>query len=105
MVTDSAQHQSNSTTLGTLARAGEQVRQFICALHGHDSLMHFEQGRVSLLCSSCGYETPGWDVKTTSAQKAAADQARRDWKRDEVPMEHRRPMLLEKLNRLYERRS
>lgn len=71
MVTDSAQHLPTRTP-GFMARIGEQVRQFICALHGHDSLMHFEQGRVSLLCSSCGYETPGWDVKTTSAQKAAA---------------------------------
>jgi hypothetical protein len=42
---------------------GRQVRQFICGLHGHDSLLHFEKGRLSLLCSSCGYETPGWDVK------------------------------------------
>jgi uroporphyrin-III C-methyltransferase / precorrin-2 dehydrogenase / sirohydrochlorin ferrochelatase len=33
----------------------------------------------------------------------AADEARRGWKRDGVPMEKRRPMLLETLNRLYER--
>jgi hypothetical protein len=59
-----------------MARIGEQVRQFICALHGHDSLLHFEQGRVSLMCSSCGYETPGWDVKTTSAQQKAATAAK-----------------------------
>jgi hypothetical protein len=47
------------------------VRQFICALHGHDSLLHFEQGRLSLLCSSCGYETPGWDVKSAPVQHQA----------------------------------
>jgi uroporphyrin-III C-methyltransferase/precorrin-2 dehydrogenase/sirohydrochlorin ferrochelatase len=35
---------------------------------------------------------------------SAADQARRDWKRDGVPMEQRRPMLLETLNRLYDRK-
>jgi uroporphyrin-III C-methyltransferase/precorrin-2 dehydrogenase/sirohydrochlorin ferrochelatase len=33
----------------------------------------------------------------------AADEARRGWKRDGVPMEQRRPLLLETLNRLYER--
>jgi len=33
----------------------------------------------------------------------AADEARREWKRDQVPMEGRRPKLLETLNRLYER--
>jgi len=32
----------------------------------------------------------------------ASDAARREWKRSRVPMEERRPMLLETLNRLYE---
>ena len=68
MVTDSAQHQSDPTTRGVLARAGVQVRQLICGLHGHDSLLHFEKGRLSLLCTSCGYETPGWDVKSAPVQ-------------------------------------
>jgi uroporphyrin-III C-methyltransferase/precorrin-2 dehydrogenase/sirohydrochlorin ferrochelatase len=35
----------------------------------------------------------------------AADEARGDWKRDSVPMAGRRPMLLERLNRLYEART
>ena len=42
---------------------GAKLRRFICGLHGHDALLHFGEGRVSLLCSSCGHETPGWDVK------------------------------------------
>jgi hypothetical protein len=63
MVTDSAHHHSAAATIrGLLARVGGQVRQLICGLHGHDSLLHFQQGRLSLLCSSCGYETPGWNV-------------------------------------------
>jgi hypothetical protein len=33
---------------------------------------------------------------------SAADEARRSWKQDGVPMERRRPLLLETLNRLYE---
>ena len=61
MPTDSAQGRTEPT--GVVARVGGQVRQFICGLHGHDALLHFGDGRVSLLCSSCGYETPGWDVK------------------------------------------
>ena len=40
------------------------VRRFFCGLHGHDALLHFEQGKLSLQCTSCGYETPGWDLKT-----------------------------------------
>jgi hypothetical protein len=42
----------------------DKVRQFLCGLHGHDALLHFELGRISLQCASCGYETPGWDVRS-----------------------------------------
>jgi hypothetical protein len=56
-----------TTAPGSLTRFVGQVRQFICSLHGHDSLLHFEKGRLSLLCSTCGYETPGWDVKGAPA--------------------------------------
>jgi hypothetical protein len=64
MATDTV-HQITTTPEpdGALTRAVLQLRQFVCGLHGHDSLMHFERGRISLLCSTCGYETPGWDVK------------------------------------------
>jgi hypothetical protein len=54
-----------------------QLRRFICGLHGHDSLLHFGDGRVSLLCSSCGYETPGWDVKGAAPRRTAARPERR----------------------------
>ena len=60
-----------------MGRFGEQVRQFICGLHGHDTLLHFGDGRVSLLCSSCGYETPGWDVKGSPLRREAAPTAPR----------------------------
>jgi hypothetical protein len=53
-------------------RALGQVRQFVCSLHGHDALLHFEQGRMSLQCTSCGYETPGWDLNKGAAAHAAA---------------------------------
>lgn len=55
-----------------LARLGLWTRQFICSLHGHDALLHFEQGRMSLLCSSCGHETPGWDVNGVPARREVA---------------------------------
>jgi hypothetical protein len=62
---------------GVMTRVGEQLRRFICGLHGHDSLLHFGDGRVSLLCSSCGHETPGWDVKGSSARREAVRPERR----------------------------
>jgi hypothetical protein len=79
MVTDPAHHHSATATIARLlTRAAGQVRQFICALHGHDSMLHFEKARLSLLCSSCGYETPGWDVKGAPAvHEPAAEPKRR----------------------------
>ncbi len=40
----------------------DRVRQFLCGLHGHDTLLHYEQERLSLQCVSCGHETPGWQL-------------------------------------------
>jgi len=64
------------------AMVTDKVRQFICGLHGHDELLHFECGRMSLQCTSCGYETPGWDLRTgqkppqTAAEFASSQVAR-----------------------------
>ena len=44
--------------LGVLNR----LRQMLCGLHGHDTMLHFEQDRMSLRCVSCGHETPGWEL-------------------------------------------
>jgi hypothetical protein len=65
MLTDSSQHRTDSlpSRVGFLTRIAEHLRQFVCGLHGHDALLHFDRGRISLLCTSCGYESPGWDVK------------------------------------------
>ena len=46
-----------------LNRGIDLVRQFVCGLHGHDSLLHFETSRLSMQCTTCGYESPGWDLK------------------------------------------
>ena len=67
---------TNPEPENVLSRAAVQLRQFMCGLHGHDSLKHFEQGRMSLLCTSCGFETPGWDVRTSSVRRDSADSRR-----------------------------
>jgi hypothetical protein len=51
----------------------DKVRQFLCGLHGHDALLHFEHGRMSLQCTSCGYETPGWDLRATEERTQTAE--------------------------------
>ena len=79
MFTDTVQHRTMAPpqpTTGLFARTVGQVRQFICGLHGHDALLHFGQGRLSLQCTSCGYETPGWDVKGDPARTIAKPKAR-----------------------------
>jgi hypothetical protein len=48
---------------GFFTRALDLIRQFVCGLHGHDALLHFETGRLSMRCTSCGHETPGWEIK------------------------------------------
>jgi hypothetical protein len=55
----------------------DHMRQFLCGLHGHDALLHFEEGRMSLQCTSCGYQTPGWDVKAVPPRTEAIDAPRR----------------------------
>jgi hypothetical protein len=55
---------------GFIAQALGTMRQFVCGLHGHDALLHFETGRLSMRCTSCGYESPGWDLKRTQAPAA-----------------------------------
>lgn len=66
MVTDTQQTITAAQPgAGVITRAAEQFRQLLCGLHGHDALLHFEQGRISLQCTSCRYETPGWDLRTS----------------------------------------
>jgi len=48
----------------TLKQSGARVRTALCALHGHELVLHFERGRrVCLRCLKCGYETPGWSTR------------------------------------------
>jgi hypothetical protein len=47
---------------GLGARALDWLRQALCGLHGHDSLLQFEKDRIFLKCVSCGHETPGWEL-------------------------------------------
>jgi hypothetical protein len=64
-----ASHDRMRTTTGEAAhsdgffgRVLAWLRQMFCGLHGHDTMLHFEQERMSLRCVSCGHETPGWEL-------------------------------------------
>jgi hypothetical protein len=57
-------------------RTFDLMRQFVCGLHGHDELMHFETGRLSMRCTTCGHETPGWDLKPVASRPATQAKSR-----------------------------
>jgi hypothetical protein len=49
-----------TATLGE--RVLDGLREAYCGIHGHDSLLQFEVDRMFLKCTSCGHESPGWDL-------------------------------------------
>lgn len=59
-------------------------------------------GRAPALAGLLREALDAWLPGDLDEWMSAADQARRRWKQDGVPMERRRPMLLETLNRLYD---
>jgi hypothetical protein len=38
------------------------IGQWLCAMRGHDSVLHFEGNRVMMRCTSCGHDSPGWEI-------------------------------------------
>jgi hypothetical protein len=57
---------------GLWTRLSTRLRQVVCGLHGHDALLHFEKSRMSLLCASCGHETPGWHIGSSALGGSSA---------------------------------
>jgi uroporphyrin-III C-methyltransferase/precorrin-2 dehydrogenase/sirohydrochlorin ferrochelatase len=58
-------------------------------------------GRAPALAGLLREALDAWLPADLDEWMVASDAARREWKRSRVPMEERRPMLLETLNRLY----
>ena len=55
----------------------DRMRQAYCGLHGHDSLLQFERDRMFLKCTSCGHESPGWELNETPPTRIEAQIAHR----------------------------
>ena len=60
------------TTDGLFSQMTLKIRQGLCGLHGHDALLHFDKGHISLLCTSCGHESPGWQFGGAAARRTSA---------------------------------
>lgn len=54
-----------------------RLGQILCGLRGHDSVLHFEGNRVMMLCTSCGHESPGWEVAGRAPRVRFEGDARR----------------------------
>ena len=54
----------DSESLQHAGRMHSWIRETLCALHGHEMMLHFHRGqRVFLRCVECGRETPGWHTR------------------------------------------
>lgn len=62
-------------------------------------------GRAPALAGLLREALDAWLPADLDTWMVASDAARRQWKQSRVPMEERRPLLLETLNRLYEQKD
>ena len=67
----------------------DRLRQMMCGLHGHDSLVQFEQDRMFLRCVSCGHETHGWELNETRPRATAREAHRTPLARPQLVGERR----------------
>jgi hypothetical protein len=70
-----AQHERLKTSV--VARAMGRLGQLICGVRGHDSVLHFEGNRVMMRCTSCGHDTPGWEISGHGPRRRYEGDARR----------------------------
>lgn len=67
------QNQLNSIAARAMGRLG----QLFCGIRGHDSVLHFEGNRVNMRCTSCGHDTPGWEITGRGPRRRYEGDARR----------------------------
>ena len=63
-------------TSGAVAHAIGRLGQLICGLRGHDSVLHFEGKRIMMRCTSCGHDTPGWEISGRGPRRRFEGDAR-----------------------------
>jgi NAD-dependent SIR2 family protein deacetylase len=76
-LTTTAAGVSREGASGLVARAISRLGQLFCGLRGHDSVLHFEGKRVMMRCTSCGHDTPGWEISGRAPRKRFDGDARR----------------------------
>jgi hypothetical protein len=66
-----------SGTVTAINRVSVKIGQWLCALRGHDSILHFEGKRVMMRCTSCGHDSPGWEVSARGPRQRYEGDRRR----------------------------
>ena len=64
-------------TGSVMNRAMARFGQMLCGLRGHDSVLHFEGKRVMMRCTSCGHDSPGWEVSGRAPRQKFEGDSRR----------------------------
>ncbi len=64
-------------TGGAVSRGMARFGQLICGLRGHDSVLHFTSKKVLMRCTSCGHESPGWEISGRAPRRRFDGDARR----------------------------
>lgn len=64
-------------TSGAVARLFGRLGQLMCGVRGHDSVLHFEGKRIMMRCTSCGHDTPGWEISGRGPRRRFEGDARR----------------------------
>jgi hypothetical protein len=67
----------SASVAGVLARAISRVGRVLCSMRGHDAVLHFEGNRVMMRCTSCGHDTPGWEISGHAPRRRYEGDARR----------------------------
>ena len=67
----------DSTGEPIVARAMTRIGRLLCAMRGHDAVLHFEGKRVMMRCTSCGHDSPGWEVGGRAPRQRFEGDARR----------------------------
>ena len=72
-----SQEHVHEQSSGLMARTLGRLGQWLCGVRGHDSVLHFEGNRVMMRCTSCGHDTPGWEISGRGPRRRYEGDARR----------------------------
>ena len=67
----------HTATASVVARTLGRIGQLMCGLTGHYAVLHFEGNRVNMRCTSCGHDTPGWEISGRGPRRRYEGDARR----------------------------